>query len=83
LIGLLAACPPSDRAIVRATTYLVDRQNPDGSWDEDATTGTGFPGVFYLHYDLYRQSFPLYALARCSSMAQTHEGREICDFPSV
>ena len=83
LIGLLAACPSSDRAIVRATTYLVDRQNPDGSWDEDATTGTGFPGVFYLHYDLYRQSFPLYALARCASLAQTHEGRQICAFPSV
>jgi squalene-hopene/tetraprenyl-beta-curcumene cyclase len=83
LIGLLAACPSSDQAIVRATTYLVDRQNPDGSWDEDATTGTGFPGVFYLHYDLYRQSFPLYALARCASLTQTHEGRQICAFPSV
>jgi squalene-hopene/tetraprenyl-beta-curcumene cyclase len=83
LIGLLAAGPSNDRAIARAMTYLVDRQNPDGSWDEDATTGTGFPGVFYLHYDLYRQSFPLYALARCASMAHTHEGREICAFPSA
>jgi squalene-hopene/tetraprenyl-beta-curcumene cyclase len=82
LIGLLAACPLSDPAVRRATTYLVDRQNPDGSWDEDATTGTGFPGVFYLHYDLYRQSFPLYALARCASLAQSQEGREICVFPS-
>jgi squalene-hopene/tetraprenyl-beta-curcumene cyclase len=82
LIGLLAVCPSSDQAIVRATTYLVDRQNPDGSWDEDATTGTGFPGVFYLHYDLYRQSFPLYALARCAAVAQT-QGRQICAFPSV
>ena len=82
LIGLLAACPSSDPAVRRAATYLVDRQNPDGSWDEDATTGTGFPGVFYLHYDLYRQSFPLYALARCASVAQTHEGRETCAFLS-
>ena len=83
LIGLLAACPSSDPAVVRASTYLVDRQNPDGSWDEGATTGTGFPGVFYLHYDLYRQSFPLYALARCAAAAQTHQGHEICAFPSV
>jgi squalene-hopene/tetraprenyl-beta-curcumene cyclase len=82
LIGLLAVCPSSDPAVLRAATYLVDRQNPDGSWDEDATTGTGFPGVFYLHYDLYRQSFPLYALARCASVAHTHEGREICAFHS-
>jgi squalene-hopene/tetraprenyl-beta-curcumene cyclase len=83
LIGLLAACPTSDPSVQRAATYLVDRQNPDGSWDEDATTGTGFPGVFYLHYDLYRQSFPLYALARCASAAQRHEGCETCAFPSV
>jgi squalene-hopene/tetraprenyl-beta-curcumene cyclase len=83
LIGLLAACPSSDPAVVRASTYLVDRQNPDGSWDEGATTGTGFPGVFYLHYDLYRQSFPLYALARCAAAEQTHQGHEICAFPSV
>src|SRR5215831_7269003 len=72
LIGLLAACPSSDPAVLRAATYLVNRQNSDGSWDENATTGTGFPGVFYLHYDLYRQSFPLYALAHYISVAQAH-----------
>ena len=27
-------------------------------------TGTGFPCVFYLKYHLYRNSFPLYAIAR-------------------
>jgi squalene-hopene/tetraprenyl-beta-curcumene cyclase len=64
LIGLLASCPVTDPAVRRAATYLIDRQNPDGSWDEEATTGTGFPRVFYLRYDLYRESFPLYALAR-------------------
>ncbi|MBV8820909.1 MAG: hypothetical protein JO022_21290, partial [Acidobacteriaceae bacterium] len=26
-------------------------------------TGTGFPGVFYLSYHLYRHYFPLLALA--------------------
>jgi squalene-hopene/tetraprenyl-beta-curcumene cyclase len=66
LIGLLAVCPAADPAVRRAATYLMDRQNSLGSWDEDATTGTGFPKVFYLRYDLYRQSFPLYALARYS-----------------
>jgi hypothetical protein len=43
---------------------LIDQQQPDGSWAEDAFTGTGFPRVFYLKYHLYRNSFPLYALAR-------------------
>jgi squalene-hopene/tetraprenyl-beta-curcumene cyclase len=63
LIGLLAAGDPSDSAVTRAVRYLVDRQQPDGSWAEDAFTGTGFPRVFYLKYHLYRNSFPLYALA--------------------
>jgi Squalene cyclase len=38
-------------------------QKPDGSWDEDEITGTGFPRTFYLKYDMYRQNFPLLALA--------------------
>jgi len=35
----------------------------DGAWHEPQITGTGFPGVFYLKYDMYRQNFPLLALA--------------------
>ncbi|HVB97732.1 MAG TPA: squalene--hopene cyclase [Candidatus Dormibacteraeota bacterium] len=64
LIGLLAAAGPDDPAARRAAEYLLATQNPDGSWDEEAFTGTGFPRVFYLRYHLYRNSFPLYALAR-------------------
>ncbi|HOS76168.1 MAG TPA: hypothetical protein PKW12_13010, partial [Verrucomicrobiota bacterium] len=30
---------------------------------EHETTGTGFPKVFYLKYDMYRNSWPLLALA--------------------
>jgi squalene-hopene/tetraprenyl-beta-curcumene cyclase len=69
LIGLLAASPVTDPAVRRAVIYLIEQRNPQGSWDENATTGTGFPGVFYLRYDLYRQSFPVYALARYSRSA--------------
>lgn len=64
LIGLLAAGDPGEAAVTRAVRYLIDEQQPDGSWAEDAFTGTGFPRVFYLKYHLYRNSFPLYALAR-------------------
>jgi squalene-hopene/tetraprenyl-beta-curcumene cyclase len=64
LIGLLAAAGPNDEGARRAAEYLLAAQNPDGSWDEETFTGTGFPLVFYLRYHLYRNSFPLYALAR-------------------
>jgi squalene-hopene/tetraprenyl-beta-curcumene cyclase len=68
LIGLLAVVGPNDAAVERAVAWLVERQNPDGTWDEDEFTGTGFPCVFYLKYHLYRISFPLYALARYDNM---------------
>jgi squalene-hopene/tetraprenyl-beta-curcumene cyclase len=76
LIGLLAAGAAADPAVRRAVTYLTEQQNPDGSWDENATTGTGFPEVFYLRYDLYRQSFPVYALARYAKSASAATRRE-------
>ncbi|MGH9740706.1 MAG: squalene--hopene cyclase [Candidatus Acidiferrales bacterium] len=68
LIGLLAADAPDDPATERAVAWLVSHQNEDGSWDEDEFTGTGFPCVFYLKYHLYRNSFPLYALARYDNL---------------
>jgi squalene-hopene/tetraprenyl-beta-curcumene cyclase len=64
LIGLLGAAEPDDPAVLRAVEWLAEHQNADGSWDESEFTGTGFPRVFYLKYHLYRNSFPLYALAR-------------------
>jgi squalene-hopene/tetraprenyl-beta-curcumene cyclase len=70
LIGLLAGAETSDPAIQHAVSYLVDQQNADGSWSEDEFTGTGFPCVFYLKYHLYRNSFPLYALARFRNQSQ-------------
>jgi len=64
LIGLLATVGPDDPDTMRAVEWLLQHQNADGSWDENDFTGTGFPRVFYLKYHLYRNSFPLYALAR-------------------
>jgi squalene-hopene/tetraprenyl-beta-curcumene cyclase len=64
LIGLIAAGGADDQAAARALDALVESQRRDGSWNESATTGTGFPRVFYLKYHLYRHSFPLAALGR-------------------
>ncbi len=68
LIGLLAAAGPDDPAAERAVAWLVAHQNADGTWDEDEYTGTGFPCVFYMNYHLYRNSFPVYALARYDNL---------------
>ena len=51
--------PPCRRACSTSSTP----RNADGSWSEDEITGTGFPKVFYLKYDMYRNNFPLLALA--------------------
>jgi squalene cyclase len=37
-------------------------ERADGTWSETACTGTGFPGVYYLIYGLYKDYFPLTAL---------------------
>jgi len=78
LIGLLAAADPNDPAIGRAAAYLVQQQHENGSWSEDEFTGTGFPGVFYLKYHLYKNSFPVYALARFRNQGKRAD--EFCAF---
>lgn len=64
ILGLLAAGKSRHPAVLRGIRYLLDRQNPDGTWSEEAFTGTGFPRVFYLRYHFYPVYFPILALAR-------------------
>ncbi|MBE0656097.1 MAG: squalene--hopene cyclase [Bryobacteraceae bacterium] len=63
MLGLEAAGMGQLPAVKRGVKWLLERQKPDGRWDEDLMTGTGFPNVFYLAYHLYRDYFPLLALA--------------------
>ncbi|MBV9658196.1 MAG: squalene--hopene cyclase [Verrucomicrobia bacterium] len=63
LMGLIAAGDLDSPHVQFGLRYLLDAQNADGSWTEDEITGTGFPRVFYLKYDMYRNNFPLLALA--------------------
>ncbi|MFY9726603.1 MAG: squalene--hopene cyclase [Bryobacteraceae bacterium] len=63
LLGLCAAGDAASAATERGISYLLETQQPDGRWKETQATGTGFPSVFYLTYHLYRDYFPLLALA--------------------
>jgi squalene-hopene/tetraprenyl-beta-curcumene cyclase len=69
VMGLCACGDAGRESIRRGIDYLVRTQNADGSWTETETTGTGFPRVFYLRYDMYRLHFPLIALATYRKLA--------------
>ncbi|HEX6511748.1 MAG TPA: prenyltransferase/squalene oxidase repeat-containing protein, partial [Chloroflexota bacterium] len=64
LLGLLAAGLHDDDATRAGVRYLLERQLPNGTWDEPDFTGTGFPRAFMINYHLYRHYFPLMALGR-------------------
>jgi squalene-hopene/tetraprenyl-beta-curcumene cyclase len=63
IMGLVAGGDAGSLSVRQGIEYLLETQNADGSWDEDLATGTGFPKVFYLNYHLYKDYFPLLALA--------------------
>ncbi|MCZ6795418.1 MAG: squalene--hopene cyclase [Planctomycetota bacterium] len=62
LMGLTAAGENDSPEVERGIRHLLETQRPDGGWDEENWTGTGFPCVFYLNYHLYSLYFPLFAL---------------------
>ena len=68
IMGICACGDLNRSSIQRGLRFLLSTQKSDGSWDEPEITGTGFPGVFYLKYDMYRQNFPLLALATYINM---------------
>lgn len=76
LLGLLAAGESYYDGVRRGIQYLIETQQPDGTWKEDLATGTGFPNVFYLRYTLYSKYFPILAL----TLARRALG---CDEPEV
>jgi squalene-hopene/tetraprenyl-beta-curcumene cyclase len=63
VMALCAFDDPNNPHLQRGVDYLMSTQNADGSWTEHETTGTGFPKVFYLKYDIYRNAWPLLALS--------------------
>ena len=63
ILGLLAGGDAASLSVRHGIEYLLETQGADGSWEEELATGTGFPKVFYLNYHLYKDYFPLLALA--------------------
>jgi squalene-hopene/tetraprenyl-beta-curcumene cyclase len=67
ILGLIAGGDTTSNSLHHGVEYLIETQRRSGSkaggWDETLSTGTGFPGVFYLKYHLYRDSFPVLALS--------------------
>jgi squalene-hopene/tetraprenyl-beta-curcumene cyclase len=63
VLGLLAGGDRTSISLQKGIEWLIENQTVDGTWNETLSTGTGFPQVFYLSYHLYRNSFPLLALA--------------------
>lgn len=63
VLGLIASGDTTSESLHKGVEFLVNTQRPDGRWHEDLATGTGFPKVFYLTYHMYRDSFPVLALA--------------------
>jgi squalene-hopene/tetraprenyl-beta-curcumene cyclase len=63
IMGLCTFGDPERPSLIRGIQYLIETQNSDGSWTEHEITGTGFPKVFYLKYDMYRNAWPLLAMA--------------------
>jgi squalene-hopene/tetraprenyl-beta-curcumene cyclase len=63
ILGLIAGGDANSLSVQHGIEYLLENQNTDGSWNEELATGTGFPKVFYLNYHLYKDYFPLLALA--------------------
>jgi squalene-hopene/tetraprenyl-beta-curcumene cyclase len=72
LLALIAAGEAGSEEVRAGIEYLIATQQPDGNWQEEQFTGTGFPKVFYLKYHMYSLYFPLMALARFAS-ARSHE----------
>jgi len=73
LLALLAGSDLRSESVYNGVEYLLRTQRPDGNWNEDFCTGTGFPRVFYLSYTDYRNTFPLLALSTFMKAAAARE----------
>ena len=74
LIALLEAGESNWAAISRGAKFLADSQSPDGSWPRQDMVGVFFRTAL-LDYVLYRQYFPLHALALYETRHRSRQQR--------
>ena len=67
LLSLTEIVGPSAPSVQRGAAWLRSRQNPDGSWPDQAVNGVFF-GAAMLDYKLYKMYFPLWAMARAARL---------------
>jgi squalene-hopene/tetraprenyl-beta-curcumene cyclase len=81
VMGLVAAGEERSTAVRNGVRHLLERQDAAGTWSEAVWTGTGFPKVFYLGYQLYPHTFPLMALGQYRRATGTFERPASADGP--
>lgn len=64
LLALIAAGETGHPATRQGIDFLIRTQGEHGGWDEPFHTGTGFPTDFMIRYHIYRDVFPVMAMAR-------------------
>jgi squalene-hopene/tetraprenyl-beta-curcumene cyclase len=75
MLALIAAGEGASEAVQKGAEFLIGRQKPDGTWDEEEFTGTGFPKYFMIRYHNYRNCFPLMALGKYHALI-ARKGKE-------
>jgi len=63
LLGLMAAGFPEKRVVEKGIEFLINSQQEDGDWEQQAISGV-FNGSCMITYSNYRNIFPLWALGR-------------------
>ena len=73
ILALIAGGDLRSESLYNGINYLIRTMRSDATWDEEYSTGTGFPSVFYLCYTEYRNTFPVLALASFLKAAAERE----------
>ena len=70
ILALIAAGEGTSEEVHKGIRYLINKQQPDGTWEEEFFTGTGFPKYFMIRYHNYRNCFPLMALGKFNKLVE-------------